>query len=133
MKGAVECLSKRKDTELPRVIAKEGWRFHHIGIPTEQKRDGETYIKHLKMYVSGFDSSPYGIEWMRFEPDSPVSRWVRELPHLAFVVDDLEAALDDKRIISEISNPSPGVRVAMILDDGAPVELIEFATDASDE
>jgi len=45
---------------------------------------------------------------------------------LWFEVDDLEAALVGKELIGEISSPSEGVRVAMIIDDGAPVELLEF-------
>ena len=79
------------------------------------------------MYVSGFETSPYGIEWMRFEKDSPISELVKTVPHLAFEVDDLEIALEGKELIGEISSPSEGVRVAMIIDNGAPVELLEFS------
>ena len=84
-------------------------------------------MKKYKMYVSGFESSPYGIEWMRFERGSPVSEFVRTVPHIAFEVDDLEAALEGKELIGAISSPSEGVRVAMIIDNGAPVELLEFS------
>ena len=55
------------------------------------------------MYVSGFETSPYGIE-----------------------VDDLDSALEGLEVISPPGSPSEGVRAAMILDNGAPVELIEF-------
>ena len=41
--------------------------------------------------------------------------------------DNLEAALEGKEILVAPNNPSAGVKVAMILDDGAPVELMEFA------
>lgn len=116
----------RKDHEAPPVIARNGWRYHHLGIPTNISRPGEKYIKHLKMYVSGFDTSPYGIEWMRFEKDCPISELVKTIPHIAFEVDDLETELEGKQILSEPSSPSDGVRVAMIIDNGAPVELIEF-------
>jgi hypothetical protein len=78
------------------------------------------------MYVSGFDASPYGIEWMRFEAGSPVSELVRTVPHVAFEVDDLDAALEGKEVLSPPGSPSDGVRAAMIIDNGAPVELIEF-------
>jgi len=60
-----------------------GWGYHHTGIPTEQPREGERYLKQFKMYLSGFQDSPYGIEWMRFEEDSPVSELVQTLPVLA--------------------------------------------------
>lgn len=53
---------KRKDDELPFVIEKLGWEYHHIGIPTKKKLPGERYLPHLKVHVCGFDSSPFGIE-----------------------------------------------------------------------
>lgn len=80
------------------------------------------------MYFSGFESSPYGIEWMRFEPGSPVSELVRTVPHLAFAVDDLEAAIAGKQLIGPVSSPSPGVRVAMFVNDGVPIEVLQFET-----
>ena len=117
----------RKDHEPPAVLAKYGWRFHHMGIPTDTPHPGEQYLDNLKMYVSGFETSPYGIEWMRFEQDSPVSELVRTVPHIAFEVDNLEIALEGKRLIGEISSPSEGVRVAMIIDNDALIELLEFS------
>jgi len=103
-----------------------GWRFHHLGIPTDEKKEGEVYLEAFKMYVSGFETSPFGIEWMRFEPNSPVSEIIQKVPHLAFEVDNLEEAVECKTLIGEISSPSKGVRVAMFLDNGAPVEVMEF-------
>ena len=41
-------------------------------------------------------------------------------------MDDLVAALEGKEILIEPNCPSPGVTVAMIIDDGAPIELLEF-------
>jgi hypothetical protein len=80
------------------------------------------------MYVSGFPESPYGIEWMRFEADSPIPELVRTVPHIAFEVNDIDQALLGKDVLSPPSVPSAGVRAAMIVDNGCPVELIEFAT-----
>jgi hypothetical protein len=117
---------KRQDHEPPSVIARQGWRYHHVGIPTSIPHPNERYIPHLKIHVSGFESSPYGIEWMRFDPDCQISELIRTVPHIAFEVDNLDTALVDKTLIGEVGSPSDGVRVAMILDDGAPIELIEF-------
>jgi hypothetical protein len=63
---------------------------------------------------------------MRFEPDCGISELVRTVPHIAFEVDDLDSALASLGVTCEISSPSEGVRVAMIVDNGAPVELIEI-------
>ncbi len=117
---------KRKDHEAPPVIAKKGWRYHHLGIPTTTPRPNERHLSHLKVFVEGFESSPYGIEWIRFEPDCQVSELIRTVPHIAFEVDDLDAALAGQTLIADISSPSDGVRIAMIIDDGAPIELLEF-------
>lgn len=116
----------RLDHEPPAVTAINGWKYHHIGVPTDRPRPGERYIEPYGIYVSGFSKSPFGIEWMRFDDDSPVDELVKTVPHIAFEVDDLEAALEGRDILGGISSPSEGVRVAMIVDDGAPVELIEF-------
>lgn len=116
----------RKDNKQPFAIAKGGMRFHHIGIPIKEKKPNERYLEKYKMFVSGFDSSEYGIEWMRFENDSPISEIIKKIPHIAFEVDNLNESIKDKEVIGEINSPSDGVRVAMILENGAPVELIEF-------
>lgn len=118
--------SRRKESEPPRVSNEFGWKYHHMGIPTPDKKSGERYIEHLKMYVSGFDFSPYGVEWMRFEEDSPVDALIQKVPHVAFEVSDIEKAIIGKELIGEPSFPSTGVKVAMIKHNGAPVELIEF-------
>jgi hypothetical protein len=116
----------RQDYELPAAIKEWGWQFHHMGIPSAIERPGEKYIPHLKMYVSGFETSPFGVEWMRFEADSPVHELVQTLPHIAFVVDDLEDAIKNRELLSGPDSPSCGVRVAMIEHNGAPVELMAF-------
>lgn len=102
-------------------------RYDHIGIPTTVPREGETYLPQFGMYVSGYDDSPFGVEWMRFEPQSPLPELVKTVPHVAFAVDDLEAELRGKEILIEPNSPSEGVRVAFIIDNGAPIEFIEYS------
>ena len=63
---------------------------------------------------------------MRFEKDSPISEIIQKIPHLAFEVDDLDFAVKGRQMIGEISFPSEGVRTAMIIENGAPIEFIEF-------
>ena len=101
-------------------------KFHHLGIPTTQKREGELHLKHLKVHVSGYKDSPYQVEWMRFEPDAPYPELVKTVPHLAFEVDDLEQELEGKNVIIAPNSPSPGVTVAFIEHDGAPIEFLQI-------
>jgi hypothetical protein len=101
-------------------------KYHHIGIPTEVVREGETYLAKFKMYVSGFNESAYGVEWMRFEPDSPLPELVKSVPHVAFEVDDMDAAILGKDILIAPNSPSKGIIVAFIIDNEAPIELIQI-------
>ena len=116
----------RQDSDPPVAIAEWGWKYHHLGVPTDIPRAGEQYLEAFKMYVSGFGTSPYGVQWMRFGEGSPIPEIIRTVPHLAFEVDNLEEALQGKEVLTPPNSPSAGVMVAMIIHNGAPVELIQF-------
>ena len=79
------------------------------------------------MHVSGYEDSAYGIEWMRFEPECPLPEIVRNVPHVAFEVDNLLEAIEGKKVIIQPNSPSDGVQVAFIEDNEAPVELMQFS------
>jgi hypothetical protein len=100
--------------------------YHHLGIPTTVKNNGEEYLAPFKMFVSGFGTSSYGIEWMRFETDAPLPDIVKTIPHIAFEVDDLARELEGKEILIAPNNPSEGVTVAFIIENGAPVEFLQI-------
>ncbi len=106
-------------------------KYHHLGIPTNEVRPDERYLAHLKIHVSGYEESAYGIEWMRFDADCPTPEVVKRVPHVAFEVDDLEAELEGKQILIPPNSPSPGVRVAFIIENGAPVEFLQIARPSS--
>lgn len=123
--------ARRRFDDLPAFFSGESESFimrkyHHLGIPTDIRREDETYLAAHKMYVSGFETSPYGIEWMRFEPDCPLPELVKIVPHVAFEVDDIASELEGKEVLIEPNSPSEGVTVAFIVDNGAPVEFIQF-------
>jgi hypothetical protein len=101
-------------------------KYHHLGIPTTERREQETYLADFKLYVSGFDTSAYGIEWMRFEPGCPLPELVKTVPHVAFEVDDLEAEIAGRQVLIAPNSPSGGVTVAFIVENGAPVEFLRF-------
>lgn len=114
--------------ELPECIAEWGWKFHHVGIPTDEQKEGENYLPHLKFYAAGFESNPFGIEWMRYDKDCKLPELVKKVAHLAFEVVDLDWELTNRslNVIIPPNPPSEGVKVAVIEYNGAPVELIEF-------
>ncbi len=104
-------------------------KYHHIGIPTTQERPGEVYLEEYGMSVVGFDTSNYGVEWLRFEADSPLPELVRTVPHVAFVVDDIEKAIEGKEMLIGPNSPTPGVMVAFIVENGAPIEFLSFESE----
>ncbi len=80
----------------------------------------------FKVYVCSYEKSPYHIEWMRYEPGSPVPDIVKNNVHIAFEVDNLADVIKNKKIIIEPNSPSEGVQVAFIEEDGALVELMQI-------
>ena len=104
----------------------ESFRYYHVGIPTREPRQGEVYLSRFKMYVSGFETSRFGVEWLRFDADAPFPELVKTVPHVAFVVDDLEIAIAGREILIHPNSPSEGVTVAFVIDNGAPVEFLQF-------
>jgi len=100
--------------------------FNHLGIPTNEVKQDEIHLPHLKMYVTDHEKSPNGIQWMRFEENAPYPELVLTIPHIAFEVDDLAKAIKGQKVIIEPNSPSEGLIVAFIEDCGAPVEFMQY-------
>lgn len=101
-------------------------KYHHIGIPTKKKLNDEIHLEHLKVYVSGYGENPYGVEWMRYEDDAPYPELVKTVAHVAFEVDNIEEAINNQNVIIQPNSPSPGIIVAFIEDNGAPIEFLQI-------
>jgi hypothetical protein len=108
-------------------------KYNHIGIPTTEPFDGEIPLPHLKITVSDHQSNPYGIQWQRYWDDAPYPEIVQTIPHVAFEVDDLTAALEGNNVIIQPNSPSRGVLVAFIEVNGTPVELMQIDHDLRPE
>ena len=101
--------------------------FDHVGIPTGEKQPDEMYVEATKVWVTNPLRSPHKIEYLRFEPDSPVTGPVRDLPHMAFQVDDLEKEIRGAEILLGPFSPTDTLRVVFVLRDGAVFEFMENA------
>lgn len=67
----------------------------------------------------------FRVQWHRFTHDSPLYPLLKTVPHVAFKVNSLSAAIEGEEIILGPYEPIDGYRVAVINDAGVPIELIE--------
>ncbi len=105
-------------------------KYHHLGIPTTQPQAGEMYLERYHFHCTDHERNEMGIQWMRYEPECTLPEIVKTLPHVAFEVDDLAQALKGHEVLIAPNSPSPGVLVAFVLVDGAPVEFLQFGAAA---
>lgn len=123
----------RREEDAPFCQTAWGWEYHHTGIPVQGDLPGAVHIPHLGLQVRGFPQSPFGIEYMAFAEDSPLPAILRQKPHVAFRVPHLGRALEQAlslpgtSLLTPPNSPAEGIEVAMILQDGFPVELIAFS------
>ena len=120
---------KRRNHEPPAVTARLGWRSR----PPRDSPCAASYTGascRAPRWFTSQISSPArtGLSGSGSGGIAPVPEIVRLVPHIAFAVDDLDEALKGREILIAPTEPSVGVRVAFILDDGAPVELLQFDT-----
>ena len=100
-------------------------KLQHIGIPTTKVRAGETCLAGAGVYITDPAATPYMIEWLRFTADSGMPAEIKNNPHVAFEVADIEAAMKGKKVLVAPFSPMEGLKVAFIEDDGLVVELMQ--------
>lgn len=99
--------------------------LHHVGIPTKARHKGEIHMADAKLYVTDVAANKDKIEWLRFEDGSPLPEALKTTPHVAFMVDDLAAAMAGKQVLMEPFSPAPGLKVAFIIAEGVPIEFMQ--------
>jgi len=101
-------------------------QFDHVGIVTNQKKADEIYVPATKVWVTRFMDHPFHIEWLRYEPDSPVTGPVRDMPHVAFRVESIRDAAQGMKCLLEPFDAGIAVVGFYQTDDGAVVEFMEY-------
>jgi hypothetical protein len=108
----------RIDRAVPRAT------FDHIGLVTDEPKDGESWVEATRVWVTSPRAHPHNIEWLRFEPDSPITGPLRTEPHVAYRVLDVNAAIQGHEVLAEPFDVGDGfLTVAFVLVDGAVVEF----------
>jgi len=101
-------------------------QFDHIGIVTTEKKPDDMFVPATRVWITDFQKHPYRVEWLRFEPDSPVTGPVREMPHVAYRVDDIEAAAKGLKVLLEPFDAGIAIVGFYQTDDGAVVEFMKY-------
>jgi hypothetical protein len=99
--------------------------FDHVGVPTEEQQPEEMYVPATKVWVTDPARHPHRIEFLRYALDSPVHGPVRDLPHIAFRVDNLDELVEGRQILLGPFHATETLRVVFILADGAVFEFME--------
>jgi hypothetical protein len=105
-------------------------QFHHIGLPTDEVQSGEVFVEGTKVWVTDPRKHPYKVEFLRFQPDTPVKGPLRDLPHVAYRVDNLQEAIQGENVILPPFHPSPNLTVAFIQKDGCVMEYMQYEKDS---
>jgi len=103
------------------------YTFSHIGIPTTEEKDWDGFYEPGNIHYTDFNKDEFGVEWVKFDSDSPMPEMMQSVPHVAYLVDNIEDALAGKEILVETFSPGEGVRVAFIIHNGSPVEFMEIS------
>jgi hypothetical protein len=102
--------------------------FDHVGLITEEKKPGESWVEATRVWVTSPRAHPFHVEWLRFEPDSPVTGALRTEPHVAYRVPDVHAAVEGHDVLAAPFDVGDGfATVAFVQIDGAVVEFMQYA------
>jgi len=105
-------------------------KFEHIGLITNEKKDREDWVEATRVWVTNPKQHPFNVEWLRFEPDSPVTGPVREKSHVAYRVDNLDQAAKGLKVLIEPFVAGGFVRAGFYeYKDGSVVELMQYIGD----
>jgi hypothetical protein len=101
-------------------------QFDHVGIVTTEKKPGEIFIEPTRVWVTDFAKHPYHVEWLRFEPDSPVTGPVRQGPHIAYRVESIAEASQGMKVLLPPFDVGFAVVAFYETPDGAVVEFMTY-------
>jgi len=99
--------------------------FHHVGVPTKVKQPNETYIEGAKVHITDAARHPYKFEYLRFEAGSPMPAAMQTSPHIAYLVENLEAALAGEQVLVPPFDATPALRVAFLVKDNVVLEVMQ--------
>jgi hypothetical protein len=109
-----------------------GLKFDHVGIPTDDRQPNENWVEETRVWVTSPREHKYGVEFLRYEPDSQCPTELQRLPHVAYRVP--LGTLDDWThryhvLLEPFEAQKAFLRVSFVMINGGAVEFMEFAGD----
>lgn len=102
-------------------------KFDHIGLITETVQPKERFVEKTRVWVTNPAEHPFRVEWIRFCEDSPTTGILREKPHIAYKVDDIEKEAAGLKVLMPPFASVTGHVVGFYeTEDGAIVELMQY-------
>jgi hypothetical protein len=101
--------------------------FDHLGLIAHQKQENESWVEQTRVWVTNPKDHPLNIEWLRFEPDSECPEPLRQQPHIAYRVDDMDKAAEGMKVLIEPMVVDNFVKVGFYeYKDGSLVEFMQY-------
>ena len=106
-------------------------QFDHIGIPVDAPQATEFWVPQSECWVTNPRTHPQRIEYLRFKRKPDLDRASPEwklwnMPHIAYRVDELEAAIAGEEVIYGPFEPAEFARVVFIHKHGAVIEYLQY-------
>ena len=110
---------------MPYVPRRE--HFDHIGLVTDTEKPGEGIEAQQRVWLTNPRKSVAGVEWLRWEADSPIFNRVRYEPHVSYRVRDLDEALEGHTLVHGPLEVGDGFcRYAFVDIEGVLVEFMQY-------
>jgi hypothetical protein len=100
------------------------YKYDHFGVPIREKRPGMIYYPEYKVWSVDYEKDPFRIEWIFFEPGSVLPTLVQQIPHVCFLVEDIQKAIKGKKVLYPPTFYQ-GYQMAFIEENGVAIEFIQ--------
>ena len=99
--------------------------FNHVGMVLPEKMEGMIYVEPLKVHITDCTQSPNKIEFLYFEPDSPLPALMQQQAHIAYSVPNIEEAIKDAKLLFGPYDMGH-MLLACVEEEGVAIEFNEF-------
>jgi len=102
--------------------------FDHVGIPTDEAKEGAVWLEADGVWVTNPRDHPLNVEWVRYAPGSAMHPRLKASMHIAYRTETLEHDLRRHEVIVPPLDLGGGFATIAFVDVGGMiVELMQYA------